>query len=139
MVLPDINVWIALAFKSHVHHAKANAWYERSADTCCFGRFTRLGFLRLAANPSDMKKEAVTLAEAWHMYDRILSDPRIAFADEPEGIEAHWRAFTQRKSYSPKVWGDAYLAAFGQAASLEVITLDKGFTEYKAVRSTILS
>ena len=139
MLLPDINVWIALAFQSHLHQAKAKTWFEGSAETCCFCRLTQQGFLRLASNPAVFKDEAVSLAKAWRMYDTIMSDPRVAFAEEPEGIEARWRAFTQRRSFSPKVWSDAYLAAFATAASLELVTFDKGFAQFKKVRSTILS
>ena len=73
------------------------------------------------------------------MYDMILSDPRITFAGEPEGLDAYWRAYTQRRSFSPKVWSDAYLAAFARAASFEVVTFDKGFAQYKSLKCKILS
>jgi predicted nucleic acid-binding protein len=46
---------------------------------------------------------------------------------------------TQRKTFSPNVWSDAYLAAFAQAADFEVVTFDKGFMQYKNVRVAILS
>ena len=112
MFLPDINVWLALAFRFHSHHAPANNWYEGSSEPCCFCRFTQQGFLRLASNPAALKEEAVSLRDAWRLYDTILSDPRVVFAEEPAGMEMHWRKLTQRRSFSPKVWGDAYLAAF---------------------------
>jgi hypothetical protein len=54
---------------------------------------------------------AVTLARAWQLYDSFLSDPRIAFADDPPDIEKLWRVYTNRERFSPKVWNDAYLAA----------------------------
>jgi len=63
MVLPDINVWLALAFRFHSHHEAANLWYEGSTEPCCFCRFTQQGFLRLASNPAAFKDEAVTLRE----------------------------------------------------------------------------
>lgn len=28
MFLPDVNLWLALAFESHVHHAAARSWFE---------------------------------------------------------------------------------------------------------------
>jgi uncharacterized protein len=139
MFLPDINVWLALAFDFHSHHVAANAWYEGSSEPCAFCRLTQQGFLRLATNPMVFKEDAVSLKHAWRLYDEILSDPRITFANEPEGLDAFWRAYTQRRSFSPNVWNDAYLAAFARAASFEVVTFDKGFAHYKSLKCKILS
>jgi toxin-antitoxin system PIN domain toxin len=139
MFLPDINVWLALAFRFHSHHLAANVWYEGSTEPCCFRRFTQQGFLRLASNSAAFKEEAVSLREAWRMYDTILRDRRVVFAEESEGVDTYWRAFTQRRSFSPKVWGDAYLAAFARAASLELVTFDQGLRQYRRVTSIILS
>src|SRR5438067_195831 len=139
MFLPDVNVWLALAFDFHLHHPAARTWYQSTGDTCCFCRWTQQGFLRLASNRAAFREQAVSLREAWLLYDALLSDPRIAFADEPRGLEAQWRAYTQRRSFSPKVWSDAYLAAFARAASFELVTFDKGFAQYKSVHCTILS
>ena len=139
MLLPDVNVWLALAFDSHVHHAAAKAWYDGSSDSCCFCRWTQQGFLRLATNPSVLKEDALSLKDAWLAYDTILSDPRIGFAAEPPDVDVHWRAFTQRRSFSPQVWSDAYLAAFAKATSFEVVSFDKGLAQYEGVHGTILS
>jgi predicted nucleic acid-binding protein len=46
MFLPDINVWLALAFDRHSHHAAAIAWYGNSNEPCSFCRWTQQGFLR---------------------------------------------------------------------------------------------
>jgi predicted nucleic acid-binding protein len=49
-------------------------------------------------------------------------------------------AFTRAgQTFSPKVWNDAYLAAFAKAANFELVTLDRGFAQYQHVRSKILS
>ena len=103
MFLPDVNVWVALAFDRHVHHAAADTWYKSSGDTCCFCRWTQQGFLRLSTNPAALPDLAVSLKQAWMLYDTMLDDPRIAFADEPAGIETQWRGYTQRRTLSPKV------------------------------------
>ena len=88
MFLPDVNVWLALAFDFHLHHTIAKTWYDGSSDECSFCRWTQQGFLRLATNPVVLKSQAVSLKEAWQIYDAIMSDPRVAFAEEPAGIEA---------------------------------------------------
>jgi uncharacterized protein len=81
----------------------------------------------------------LTLSEAWQKYDVFQSDPYVSYIDEPAGIEPLWRIHTTRQSFSPKVWNDAYLAAFAQAANFELVTFDRGFAQYQPVRSTILS
>jgi hypothetical protein len=40
MLLPDVNVWLALTFDSHVHHPAAKTWFDGLADEVCF--FCRL-------------------------------------------------------------------------------------------------
>jgi hypothetical protein len=139
MLLPDVNVWLALAFDFHYHHASAKNWYERSSETCCFCRWTQQGFLRLATNPTVFKDEAVSLEQAWHLYDAVLRDSRNAFTDEPRGVDVYWREYTQRRSFSPQVWSDAYLAAFARAASFELVTFNKGLAQFKNLHCTILS
>ena len=141
MHLPDINVWLALTFGSHVHHPSAKAWFDglASNQVCYFCRLTQMGFLRLATNPSAFGTDALTLPEAWQKYDLFLSDSRVAVADEPVGLESHWRVFTASRTFSPKVWNDAYLAAFALAGNLNVVTFDKAFAQYAGVGCTILS
>jgi uncharacterized protein len=137
--LADVNVWLALAFAQHFHHAAAESWFDQLTDgDCCFCRITQSGFLRLATNPKAFGKEAVTLIDAWRMYDAFLGDPRVSYFDEPAGLEPIWRDFTSQASFSPKIWNDAYLAAFAAAASLQVMTFDQSFTQYRHAKSLIL-
>lgn len=140
MFLPDVNVWLALAFRAHVHHPTAKNWFEQLPPAgCSFCRISQQGFLRLATNPQALSKDAVSLVKAWSMYDAFLDDPRVMFAEEPAQLEVHWRAFTGRRSISPNLWTDAYLAAFARAASLELVTFDKGFAQFKKLKCMVLS
>ena len=139
MHLPDINVWLALAFEVHFHHGAAKAWFEETEpDSCAFCRLTQQGFLRLATNPAVFKDEAITMDVAWSCYDKLLEDERVYFMREPEGLEMAWRDSTRNRGYSHRVWSDAYLVAFAQTASLEITTFDQGFREYNSSRVTIL-
>src|ERR1035438_2309546 len=136
MHLADINVWLALTFDSHVHHRAAKTWFDGlpTDAVCYFCRLTQQGFLRLATNPGVFGKHTLTLPEAWQKYDLLLSDPRVAFAEEPADLETPWRTFTQHQSFSTKVWNDAYLAAFARAENLEMVTFDQAFKQYSNVR-----
>ena len=140
MQLLDINVWLGLAFKRHKHHELAIAWFHSIGPLpCCFCRLTQIGFLRLATNPQAMGNDVVTLQQAWMAYDAFSADPHVGYIEEPVGIEPAWRALTQHQSFSPKVWNDAYLAAFAQTIDYELVTFDKGFAQFKSLPCMILS
>lgn len=139
MHLLDVNVWVALAVDSHQQHAPAMQWFQTAAmQSCHFCRLTQQGFLRLLTTPQAMGKRVQTLRGAWQMYDDLYNDPRVVYADEPAGIEAIWRLQTPGLKFSPKVWNDAYLAAFAQVGGLEVVTFDHGFSQFAGLRVTIL-
>lgn len=140
MYLPDVNVWVALAFSAHAHHHSARSWFEGALGDriCYFCRLTQVGFLRIATNPA-ASESAVSLEQAWKLYDHFLAHERVAFAEEPAGLELAWRGLTGGQRFSPKIWNDAYLAAFALAAGVEVVTYDKGFAQYPNVKRTILA
>jgi uncharacterized protein len=133
LLLPDVNVWLAMTFDSHIHHPSAKTWFDGLTDEqVFFCRMTQQGFLRLATNPQAMGKHALTLNEAWQKYDIYMSDSRIAFTAEPANIEAHWRTFAQGHTFSPSLWNDAYLAAFALAGGYDTVTFDTAFASSQA-------
>lgn len=130
ILLPDVNLWLALAFESHGHQARAKVWFEgvQPDQVCAFCRMTQQGFLRLATNARAFYEEAVTLERAWQLYDAFLSDAQVAFLEEPVGIEVPWRKFTVRRTFSPKIWNDAYLAAFAEQVEGTLVTFDRSMS-----------
>lgn len=139
MLLPDINVWLALSFEAHYHHAAASAWFDKQNDgSCHFCRLTQSGFLRLSTNPAVFKNEALPLSQAWACYDALLQDPRIDFTGEPLGLEHVWRKFTTGKFFSHKIWNDAYLAAFAVCGQFMLVTFDGGFKDYPDIDLVLL-
>jgi toxin-antitoxin system PIN domain toxin len=128
-LFPDINVWVALAHSGHVHHDVASDWFSTLDDDTRlhFCRITQLGFLRLLTAQAVMGDDVLTQPEAWLTYDHWFRDSRVAFIDEPVGVDRRFRAATRRKSASPKVWADAYLLAFAETAQLSLVTFDQAF------------
>lgn len=126
---PDLNVWVALAFRRHQHYERAKEWFEQlQNETAGFCRLTQLGFLRLLTHPAVMGEEVKSSVEAWRVYDQLLDDPRVIFFSESdsEAIEAEFRALTGAKRFSHGQWPDAYLAAFAKVHGLRLITFDRG-------------
>ena len=140
MYLPDVNVWVALSLSAHIHHAPALAWFGGlpTNGPCHFCRFTQMGFLRIVNNPAVIPSSVVTQDQAWKLYDHFLSHPLVDFRDEPAGLEPQWRQWARSQRFSPKIWNDAYLAPFAQAAGFEVVTFDRGFAQYQGIACTIL-
>ena len=127
-LFPDVNVWVALTLESHVHNPTAAQWLAGlDPDSyVCFCRFTQLGLLRLLTTESVMGADVMNQTEAWELYDRWMTDTRMMFLTEPDGLELVFRAYSRGKSPSPKNWADAYLIAFATAARLTLVSFDQG-------------
>lgn len=127
-LFPDINVWLALAYDRHVHHAIVSRWYlNLDAEAhLCFCRFTQLGLLRLLTTDAVMGPDQVlTQSQAWSVYDRCVADGRTTLFDEPPRIESRFRTFSQERRPAPKDWADSYLAAFAIEAGFRLVTFDQ--------------
>jgi len=126
-LFPDVNVWIALTSERHFHHAVAARWFAGLGEDSrlCFCRITQLSLLRLLTTPAVMGPEVMNQPEAWQIYDRWLDDPRIAFLDEPAGLEPAFRSHSRRRRPAPKEWADSYLLAFAAVSGLKLVTFDQ--------------
>lgn len=68
-----------------------------------------------------------------------MASPSVAYRDEPAGLVPLWHRLAALHSASPKVWMDAYLAAFASAGELQMVTLDQAFSQFAGVSVTILA
>jgi uncharacterized protein len=137
--LCDVNVLVALCYRQHVHHPTALAWLDTQDDhALVLCRNTQLGLLRLLCNSNVMGKDVCTLEHAWTVYDNLASDGRFEFCSEPEGLDLFLREYTSTGRTSPKLWQDAYLAAFARAAKLRLVTFDQGFKQFDGLKLVLL-
>jgi toxin-antitoxin system PIN domain toxin len=144
MKLADTNIWLALVFSKHIFHDAAQAWLdaETKDQEIAFCRATQQSLLRLLTTAAMVKPYGAlpfTNAQAWTLCEQYLADRRITTVEEPKGLDAHWMVFTTRDKASPKIWMDAYLAAFAIAAGHQLVTTDKGFAQYKGLDLVVLS
>ena len=72
-----------------------------------------------------MGNDVLSSREAWKTYQAMRDDERIQFYEEPFTLEPECRKLTNQSQPTPKVWTDAYLAAFARAASMQLVTLDR--------------
>jgi toxin-antitoxin system PIN domain toxin len=143
-MLCDSNVWLALALSKHVHHTIAREWLETVEETASvlFCRATQQTFLRLLTNAAVLRpygNPPLTNREAWSAYEAFLIDDRIVFrADEPAGLEPFWKELAGRGTSSPKLWMDAYLAAFALAGQYRMVTTDAAFRQFRGLDLQVL-
>jgi toxin-antitoxin system PIN domain toxin len=135
MWLADSNIWLALAVPNHRFNPDAKRWLNRLAggDVVAFCRSTQQSFLRLLTTPDVLKPYQLPPAsnvDAWRVYAELLADERFTFLAEPVGIEEPWKQFSVRSNPSPKLWMDAYLAAFATAGNMRFVTTDTGFRQF---------
>jgi toxin-antitoxin system PIN domain toxin len=143
--LCDSNVWLALALSKHRHHGAAREWLETVEEpaSVLLCRATQQTLLRLLTNASVMEpygNPPLTNRQAWSACDAFLADGRIAFrAEEPAGVQSLWRDLALRDSASPKLWMDAYLAAFALAAGCQMVTTDTAFRQFRGLDLLLLA
>lgn len=143
MKLLDTNLWLALTLSKHSHHQAAVSWLDGQSmqNNVAFCRSTQQSFLRLMTTTGVLAvygNEALSNAAAWNCYEAFMADERIVFLPEPSGIDLLWKKLAARKSSSPKLWMDSYLAAFAMAGGLELITIDKAFTQFPGLDVVVI-
>jgi uncharacterized protein len=144
MMLADSNVWLALALSRHAFHGMARAWLadRKPREAALFCRSTQQSFLRLLTTRAVLTPYGIpplSNKAAWSAYEGFLADERISWVEEPPGLESHWKKLGGHSKASPKLWMDAYLAAFAIAGGYQLVTTDKGFKQFKGLDLLLLS
>lgn len=127
--LCDVNVLLALVYERHAHHRAAAAWLApiNDVEAVVVCRQTQLGLLRLLSTRAVMVGDVLDAAGCWAVLDVMMSDERFVFSPEPPKLEPVFRHIMSATSVAPKVWQDAYLAAFAIAGGMTLVTFDAGF------------
>jgi toxin-antitoxin system PIN domain toxin len=125
-----------LTFPRHPHHKQALEAYARTSASlpAIFCRSTEQSFLRLATTPALLQicgATGVTNEDALTALDYFLSMPSVKNREEPDGIVPIWRRLARRPNAAPKVWMDAYLAAFAIAGKMTMVTFDRDFKAFE--------
>lgn len=131
----DTNVWLAALFTGHPFHAVAQQALAQAtpAAPAVWCRATQQSFLRLATTPVLLKAygaQGMTNRDALVALDALQALPQVSVRDEPPGVFAQWRSLASSDSAAPKVWMDAYLAAFALRGGLRMLTIDRDFHKF---------
>jgi toxin-antitoxin system PIN domain toxin len=134
--LPDLNVWLALTVEGHPHFERARRYWREEgarAPAIHFCRVTMLGFLRLLTQPKLMGAAALSPAQALDRYLALLALAEVELTQEPPGCEEALAEYVREPWFVPRLWTDAYLAAFARGAGLRLVTFDRDFARFQGV------
>jgi toxin-antitoxin system PIN domain toxin len=138
--LVDLNVILAILAWKHDHHARALAWFDRlAAGRTGLCRIVQLGVVRLLGNPSVLGKDAISAEHAWAVVGELLEDERLDFLAEPEGLDRALAPLLNYAGPTGKLVTDAYLAAFAIASKRQLVTFDRGFTQFRGLDVELLN
>ncbi len=131
----DTNVWLAATFPKHIFYPLAQKALAQCTPAlpAVWCRSTEQSFMRLASTPSVQRTYdalGLTNRSVWLALDTLQALPQVTWREEPPGVFAQWRSLAALDSASPKVWTDAYLAAFAMQAGLQMVTLDRDFKNF---------
>lgn len=133
----DTNIWLAAVFPSHPCHGQATGALRKATSqaSAVFCRTNQQSYLCLVTTPALQAAygaQGLTNSDAWVALDALLALPQVQTRDEPPGLMPLWRRLAQRDTASPKIWMDAYLAAFAIASGVGLTTLDRDFRQFEA-------
>jgi len=124
LALPDVNVLVALAWPTHVHHERAHRWLSGYGDapwaTC---PLTESGFVRVSSNRAAIPG-AKTPREAIQVLEAILERPRHVFVADDFSI-ADTRHVALDRLVGHRQVTDAHLLGIALKSGAQVITLDR--------------
>ena len=131
----DTSVWLAVVFPTHPFHDRAKQFLQKATpgQPALFCRFTQQSFLRLVSTPAlhnAYGANGMTNRDALLALDSLQALPQVAVCDEPLGVVSLWFSLATQDAASPKVWMDAYLAAFAKKAGLRLVTFDRDFQNF---------
>ncbi len=131
----DTSTWLAATFERHPHHGMARQALHQATSTepAAFCRATQQSFLRLVSTAVLAKTYGVpplTNRDALVVLNALQALPQVTLRDESPGVFALWCQLASADTASPKVWMDAYLAAFAIAGGLTLVSLDRDFKNF---------
>jgi toxin-antitoxin system PIN domain toxin len=137
--LLDINVWVGLAAENHpFHEAALNYWQSEAAAKLALCSVTATGFVRILTRPHGASSQALPLEEAWRLYSAWRQSPEVVFLHQPAACDSELDELVSSNLVTPRLWNDAYLAAFAKSAGLRLVTFDRDFQRFPGLDLLLL-
>lgn len=138
--IADANVLLPILTEGHAHSHPAAEWWQSCEDDevgLCLP--VRMALLRLLTSTRVMGTGTLRPARAWDAVQQLIDDPRISMMEQMPTTHAKlWHENVVRRTSSPDLWTDAWLAALAQATGCEMVTFDRGFRSFAKLRLRLL-
>jgi len=132
--LPDLNLWLALAWSGHRHHAIAcRYWEEQAADTVVFTTVTALGLMRLLSQPRAMGEAVLSLGQASAVQAAFLEQPGVRLVEESSASWPVFRQLLSRGTWPARLCTDVHHTALAIAADCRLVSFDRDFGRFKGL------
>jgi toxin-antitoxin system PIN domain toxin len=129
--LPDLNLWLALAWPGHIHHQRARMYWEREAAAeVVFCSITALGLVRLLSQPKVMGEAVCSLAKAAAILRGFLNQPGVGFSPEPSYSWEVFEHLVGGGDCPPRLCTDAHLAATALVQGQRLVSFDADFQRF---------
>ena len=129
--LPDLNLWLALAWSGHRHHAIAcRYWEEQAAHTVVFTAVTALGLVRLLSQPRVMGEAVLSLGQASAVQTAFLEQPGVRLVDDAAASWPVFRQLLSRGTWPARLCTDVHLAAIAITAGWRLVSFDQDFGRF---------
>jgi toxin-antitoxin system PIN domain toxin len=137
MALLDVNALVALAWDSHVHHARMRAWFaENSSGGWATCPLTESGFVRVSSNPQvlpavigiDAARAVLSALRALDAHRFLTDDVSLSESDVPaitghrQVTDAHLLTLARRRGVR-LVTFDAGVLALSQGSDVELLSV----------------
>ena len=135
-ILIDTNVWLAASFDSHLHHNICRQFLVENAPKVRLCRAVQQSWLQLLSTPTVQKglgSDPIDNTQAIEIVSAFTQSLHISkITKEPDRLERLWTQFASAPTASPKVWMDAFFAAFAICSNMAWATLDSDFHRFTA-------
>ncbi|MBU9767313.1 VapC toxin family PIN domain ribonuclease [Mycobacterium sp. TNTM28] len=120
MALLDVNALVALAWDSHIHHARIRQWFTENARqgwaTC---PITESGFVRVSANPKVLSSP-LGVADARRVLAALRATPGHRFLmDDVSIVEPDFPAIVGHRQVT-----DGHLLTLARRSGVRLVTFD---------------
>jgi len=89
-----------------------------------------MGLLRVLTSPHALGSHPLSVAEAWFTYREWRRDRAIVYEAEPAKCQLKLDEYVSGGLVQPKIWSDAYLAAFAESGEMRLVSFDADFGRF---------
>jgi toxin-antitoxin system PIN domain toxin len=140
MIVPDVNVLLALAMAHHSHHDVATTWAEQAiedGEAWAIPDVILSGVVRIGSNPR-LSQPPLRPPEILTWLDDLRAMlPVVGWIDHPD-TESRFRTILSESGVVGKGVADAYIAALASSYGATVVTFDRDFRRFAGVKLELL-